>query len=207
MLDLPPEQRRKVRIRGKPIKKRRANLDDWSREKIVAWAIGNHVKTLEDLERVNRKIGGPGRWIFRRVFGKWNEFTRAAYGFAKKQEPVCWKEKCDVYIIDLILMYGIGTVEQYKELHKRDPQICPPISVLKREFGNWSLALDATLRSTHGGNLKLYLVKRKELGKWPTLGQCVRMSIDLSNFIAIQGSKEELDKFLERVEKMDENEN
>ena len=185
---------------GDKARRRRILTSEWTKESLITWALQNNIKSVCDLEKFISVHGGPRRYTIETIFGKWSEF-RKCIDKSYKPRPRRWGKNIKEYIIDIISMKGLSTERMYIELHKRDPEICPHFDSVKRHFGSWRVAYNLALRSTASGMMRLYMAKRREIGRWPTLAQCAALRIDLTKFIEIHGSKEDFDKFLEDSEK------
>jgi hypothetical protein len=200
-----PHERRKRMFVGRKIQRARVKSEDWTRDDLIKWAVQNKITSTRKLHEFVKKNGGPGIRAFNHCFGNWSEFRKQTDRNYKEpknkwQEPK-WKDKMCEYIIDLILLHGISTQKKYIELSKKDPDLYPSFFYVKSHFKTWRDAYHSALRSTANGTLNLYREYRRELGKWPHLGQCAKRKIDLSKFIEVHGSKEEFDEFLDRYDK------
>ena len=206
---MPPEQRRRTRLRGQKRGAYRSNTVKMSRAELIAWAKEKGIKTTGDLKRL-RGDGDPTLYDFRKEFVRWSVFVEEAYGEIKKKgvtpEDVLGEIPYrDIeYVIKLINEKGIKTRDQYLSFRRLYPEQFPSIYRLKQHFNCWADVLFTADKYTMTGQMKHYYRLMNKYGRCPTREECKKEDCPIDLLIAhFDGSKRKVDEYMKALWEMD----
>lgn len=197
-----PELRRRANFAAARAKKGRSSrrhiTREWSRAEIITWALRNKISSKAKLWRWTADPAhreDPSAYMILKMFGTWSKFVKEAFNVDPPTKARLTEETC-TYIQKAIVYFKIETLNQYKEMTKRRPDLIPSLYLLKRAFKTWLNAYKSAQLSDANGTFIAYVKLREQLGRPPTLGECHKHKIDLSSFLEVHGSKEVFDEFV-----------
>jgi len=190
ILPTPEAEYARLRLRKRFRKyKKRHPRTKLSFDEMLQYLRDNKIHSCIVLEKI-RGPNDPNTNDFKKVFGKWTEAVRQAFGS---------KIAVDVdneYLIKLVQEFNLWSVRRFREVRKQHPEVVPSWFVVKKKFGTYRNLIESARRR----NLQMLLLEYKKLirrlGRLPTLGEIRDSNLRMNEAIAFYGGKKQMDDFV-----------
>jgi len=195
LMNASPEEIRSIDF--KKHKKIYASADNYSEEELIDFLVRRDIRTTGQLKKAKGRK--PTLYIFKKVFGSWNNAKRAAFG--EEPKKVIGDPPTDLgYIIKIIHEYNIKEVMEYIKLRKKKPDIVPSSYHLYK-FGGFTKVKKISELYTVGDHLEEYAKFKRRLGRIPSPKECREQHIAIDELLEYFVSKRKLNDFIDGVER------
>jgi hypothetical protein len=183
-------ERARLRLRKRFRKyKKRHPRTKLSPDEMLQYLRDHGIRSCVVLERT-REPDDPNTNDFKRVFGKWTEAVRQAFG-----SEIAVDVNSE-YLIKAVQELNLWSQKRFREVRKQYPDVVPSWFVVKKKFGSYRNLIESARRR----NLRMLLVEYKKLmrrfGRPPTLAEVRDSNLRMDEAIAFYGGKKQMDDFV-----------
>lgn len=193
LLDMSPDDFKRWRTKKgatfAPYKKR-GNTRQYTKKELAEYLKRNNYRTRDAL-RAGRSPDDPNDRDYRNAYGSWTAAVREIFNI---------KDFSRRYIVQSVVEFELWTQRSYRLARKSRPDVFPPVSVVLREFGNWSGLKQVAAAFSLKKTLESYMLIKDGLGRRPSLEDCRRAGLVLDTAIEMYGGKRGLDRFVDSLE-------
>ena len=190
ILPTPEAEYTRLRLRKRFRKyKKRHPRTKLSLDEMLQYLRDNKIHSCVVLEKI-RGMDDPNLNDFKKVFGRWTEAVRQAFGS---------KIAVDIdneYLIKAVQEFNLWSVKRFREVRKQHPEVVPSWFVVKKKFGTYRNLIESARRR----NLRMLLLEYKKLtrrlGRTPTLGEIRDSNLRMDEAISFYGGKKQMDDFV-----------
>ena len=195
LINASPEKVRDVNFKKK--RKPYASADSYSEDELIEFLIRRSIRTMGQLKKARGRK--PTVYIFRKIFGSWNNAIKAAFG--EDSINIIGEPPSDLgYIIKLINDYNIKEVMEYIALRKKKPDIFPSSYHLYK-FGGFIKIKKISELYTVGDHLEEYAKLKRKLGRIPTPKECRKDHVAIDELVKYFETRRKLNDFIDGVER------
>ena len=190
VLPTPKAEYTRLRLRKRFRKyKKRHPRTKLSLDEMLQYLRDKKIRSCVVLEKT-RGPDDPNLNDFKKVFGRWTEAVRQAFG---SQIAV---DVDNEYLIKAVHEFNLWSVKRFREVRKQHPEVVPSWVVVKKKFGTYRNLIESARRQ----NLRMLLLEYKKLvrrlGRIPTLGEVRDSNLRMDEAISFYGGKKQMDDFV-----------
>jgi hypothetical protein len=184
---------RVVRRTRRSAPRRRLPRPRRTRDELLRYLRSTGFDSVRKLD-AGRGKGDPTPYDYRREFGSWGEAKELAFG--KKVTP----ELTLKYVALAIIQFGLWTREKYRMARRNRPDVLPSTYLVEKVCGSFSRVARVARCMSMRETLNAYMALGRRLGRIPSLKDCRRDGLSISEAVEFFGGKRELDDFIVRLE-------
>lgn len=182
-------RRRRARKNGTEGKRK------FTRDELLAYVRSHNFRSVRKLE-AGRKPGEPRAYDLIKEFGKWENAKTTAFGMdinlAADAE----------YLPKSVLLFNLWTYRAYLAKRKMAPDVIPSMWQVRRKWGFYRNLVNAAIQISVKETMDAYKVLWRRYGRKPTIEEIREAGLYLDSAIKFYGSRKELDKAMEELEKV-----